>query len=314
MTLPIFDLHCDLLAYLSEIEKSSPLDEASRCSLPLLEQGGVKGQTLAVFAEKKEGSRKEAENQLACYRQMMRDFPEASTSFILAVESCCGLLEEDEPLELLFSRFDEEKWLYISLTWKEENRFGGGDQTQIGLKPDGEVLLDYMDGKGVAIDLSHTSDPLAEGILSYIDKKGLDLILIASHSNFRAIKDHPRNLPDHLAKEIIYRGGVIGMNFVRHFVGNEPEDFLKHVSHGLSLGGEETLALGADFFGGISFPAIEHLKPFYQEPFSSSCCYPAFLDLLRTEFSEAQVEKVAALNVKKLIPEHASRRGQYPSS
>ncbi|MCP5506432.1 MAG: membrane dipeptidase [Chlamydiales bacterium] len=300
MNLPIFDLHCDLLAYLSEIEKSSPLDEASRCSLPLLEQGGVKWQTLAVFSEKKEGSRKEAKNQLACYRQMMRDFPETPTNFLLAVESCCGLLEEEEPLELLFPRFEEEQWLYISLTWKEENRFGGGDQTEVGLKPDGEVLLEYMDGKGVAIDLSHTSDALAEGIINHIDKKGLNLIPIASHSNFRAIKDHPRNLPDYLAKEIIYRGGVIGINFVRHFVGNEPQDFLNHVAHGLSLGGEEALALGADFFGGISLPAIEHLKPFYQEPFSSSRCYPEFLKCLRKEFSEAQVQKIASQNAKRL--------------
>ncbi len=97
-------------------------------------------------------------------------------------------LEEDEPLDLLFERFDAKKWLYISLTWKEENRFGGGDQTMVGLKRNGEVLLEYMDGKDVAIDLSHTSNPLAEGILNHIDKKGLKITTIASHSNFRAVK------------------------------------------------------------------------------------------------------------------------------
>lgn len=301
----VIDLHCDLLSYLGEVNRSTPLDEESRCSLPLLEKGGVTLQTLAVFSKKQKGSRKEAETQLTCYRKILQDYPEKKTKFLLAIESGCGLLEEEEPLDLLFPRFDAAKWLYVSLTWKEENRFGGGDQTKVGLKRDGEIFLEYMEGKGAYIDLSHTSDPLAEGILNYIDKKGLDLIPIASHSNFRVIKDHPRNLPDYLAKEIIRRGGVIGINFVRHFVGNEPEDFLRHIRHGLFLGGEDTLALGADFFGGISLPAIEHLKPFYQKSFSNSSCYPQFLNLLREEFSLSQVEKIASLNAKKMTSEHA---------
>lgn len=301
----VIDLHCDLLAYLSEINGGTPLDEQSRCSLPLLEKGGVVFQALAVFAEKKHGSRKEAENQLACYRKMLKDFPEAKTQFLLAIESGCTLLEEEESFDLLFPRFEEEKWLYVSLTWKEENRFGGGDQSQVGLKDDGKTLLEYMDGKGIAIDLSHTSDSLAEGILNHIDKKGLEITPIASHSNFRTVKDSRRNLPDHLAKEIMSRGGVIGINFVRHIIGNEPEAFLQHIHHGLSLGGEDALALGADFFGGISLPAIDHLKPFYQEAFSNSSCYPQLFDLMRTEFSETQIKKIAHLNAKRLIPEHA---------
>ncbi len=35
--------------------------------------------------------------------------------------------------------------------------------TQVGLKEDGRKLLDYMDGKRVAIDLSHSSDALVLG-------------------------------------------------------------------------------------------------------------------------------------------------------
>lgn len=300
----VVDLHCDLLAYLSEVDGSTPLDEASRCSLPLLEKGGVVFQTLAVFSELGKGSRRTAEIQIACYRKMLRDFPHSKTQFILAIESACGLLEEEESIDFLFPRFDEEKWFYMSLTWKEENRFGGGDQTKVGLKREGEILLEYMNGKGVAIDLSHASDLLAEGILNYIDRKGLEITPIASHSNFRSIKNHPRNLPDYLAKEIMDRGGVIGINFVRHFVGNDPEDFLKHIQHGISLGGEEALALGADFFGGLSLPAIEHLKPFYQESFSNSSSFPQFFTLLRKELSESQIEKIAYRNAKKLFPQH----------
>lgn len=302
MSIPVIDLHCDLLAFLNEDRTNNdPLDEASRCSLPFLERGGVVFQVLAIFSELGKGSRQEAEGQIECYQQTVKNHPESKTTFALAIESACGLLEEEEPLDLLFGRFDQEKWMYVSLTWKEENRFGGGDQTKKGLKRDGELLLEYMDAKEVAIDLSHASDPLAEGILNYIDKKGLQITPIASHSNFRAVKNHPRNLPDALAKEIIARKGVIGMNFVRHFVGNHSEDFLSHIHHGIALGGEDTLALGADFFGGISLPSTQHLQPFYQEGFSNSSCYPRFLGLLESELSKNQVEKIAHLNAGRFI-------------
>lgn len=302
MKTPIIDLHCDLLAFLNEDRQNNgPMDESSRCSLPLLEKGGVFFQTLAVFTELGLGSRKQAEEQIECFYEKLKNNPQAKTEFALAIENCSGLLEEDESFDLLFDRFDQEKWLYLSLTWKEENRFGGGDQSKVGLKRDGEILLEYMDGKGSAIDLSHASDALAEGILNHIDKKGFQITPIASHSNFRVIKDHPRNLPDPFAKEIIARKGVIGINFVRHFVGDYPEDFLNHIHHGIALGGEETLALGADFFGGIPIPAIEHLQPFYQESFSNSGCYPAFIDLLESRFSKDQIQKIANGNAKRLI-------------
>ena len=61
--------------------------------------------------------------------------------------------------------------LYISLTHHGENRFGGGNKADAGLKDDGEALLDYIDGKHIAIDLSHTSDALAHGIVNHIDRK-----------------------------------------------------------------------------------------------------------------------------------------------
>lgn len=290
MSIPVVDLHCDLLAYLNDDrDKHSPEDETSRCSLPLLKKGGVSFQALALFSETGKQPRKEFEGQLKCYHTIKTM---EGPQFALAIENASGLLEEGELIDLLPKRFDQEKWLYVSMTWKDENRFGGGDMTQVGLKEDGRKLLDYMDGKGVAIDLSHSSDALAKEILDYLHKKGLKILPIASHSNFREVKAHPRNLPDSFAKEIIRMGGVIGINFVRHFVGNEPEDFVRHIEHGLSLGGEDALVLGADFFGGISIPAIEHLKPFYQNRYSNSGCYPAFYQLLETAFGLEQADKI----------------------
>ena len=163
-----------------------------------------------------------------------------------------------------------EKILYVSLTWNHENRFGGGNASQVGLKRDGELFLDYLSEQRVAIDLSHTSDALAHDILNYIDRKGLKLTPIASHSSFRSIKDCPHNLPDDLAREIIRRGGMIGINFVRHFIGDRPEDFLEHIHHGIALGAENSLSLGADFYGGVEISIHilpERSFPIFQQDF-----------------------------------------------
>ena len=108
-----------------------------------------------------------------------------------------------------------------------------------------------------------------------------------------------RNLPDELAREIIQRGGIIGLNFVRRFVGNENTDFCAHIHHGLSLGGEEAIAIGADFYGGIEIPIDvlpELTFPTFQTAFANSSCYPAFCSLLEEAFSKELVEKIAYKN------------------
>ena len=223
--------------------------------------------------------------------------------FILAIENGSGILDEKEPFDLLFERLDLFQeyggpLLYVSLTWKTENRFGGGDDTKIGLKREGEVFLELLSEKNISIDLSHTSDALADDILNYIHKKNLRLLPIASHSNFRGVLDCPRNLPDSIAEEIIALGGIIGINFVRRFVGNQGSDFLNHIRHGIELGGEKALCLGADFFGGLTLPKLEPLHPNFQTEYNDSSCYQRFLELLETEFSKEQVKGIAHENME----------------
>lgn len=313
------DLHCDLLGCVEEEPKLHFEHPDTNCSIPQLIQGGVKLQTLAVAAITRPGSSQVTERQVDLYKKLLKKYSSV-TSFstyhssseklhcIFAIENASGLIEEDEPLSKAFDRFEAyqsvEKILYVSLTWNHENRFGGGNASPQGLKRDGELFLEYLSGKGVAIDLSHTSDALAFDILSYIDKKKLELIPIASHSNFRSIKDIPRNLPDDIAREIIKHGGIIGINFVRRFVGDRPEDFLEHIHHGIALGAENALSLGADFYGGIEIPAHilpERSFPVFQKDFSNSSCYPQFLDYIRTVFSEDQVQKIAYKNAEHFL-------------
>ncbi len=323
----IFDLHCDLLSYLVQSSRRTVDDVESRCSIPQMQKGGVAFQTLAIFTETGPGSSQRCAQQLAIFQKILRDRPlelcqfareaiakkhlgQQPISLLLAIENASGLLEEDEDLTLCFNRLDRMlheigNILYISLTWNTENRFGGGNATSIGLKRDGEALLDFLDEKRIAIDLSHTSDWLAHDILDYIDRKGLDIQPIASHSNFRKVTDVPRNLPDELAKEIIRRKGIIGMNCIRRFIGQQQSDFLKHLEHGIILGGENALGFGADFFSDIDTLAeLAYLKPYFFSGFDYADCYPKLLDLFRQQFQEDFLRKLAHGNVENFFSRH----------
>ena len=315
MSVPVIDLHCDLLAYLRvDLEKNSPFDPISNCSIPVLENGNVRLQTLALWSETTKGSYKRYTEELYAYYKMLRDFKERVASitnytpekkrvhFALAIESLSCLLEEKEPFEYLIERLKalEDPLVYASLTWNEENRFGGGNLTQVGLKREGEIALEILAEEGIAVDLSHTSDPLADDILNYIHKKSLKLRPIASHSNFRSILNCPRNLPDAVAKEIANFGGVIGINFIRVFIGEQNEDFLKHIQYGIELVGSDAIALGGDLFGGIETPTLQDLKPYYLQ-FDSSACYPEFFQFLEKELSHNQIKKIAHLNAEQFL-------------
>lgn len=318
---PIIDLHCDLLGCIQHDETRLHFEHPeTNCSIIQMRRGGVKLQTLAIASITRPGSSKAGARQVELYQMLRNRYPNEAGSgrefeidspkvfFVFAIENASSLIEEAEPLEEAFRRFEEyqrsERILYVSLTWNHENRFGGGNSSSVGLKRDGEDFLRFLHGKNVAIDFSHTSDALAHDILNFRAKHSLAIPLLASHSNFREVQHAARNLPDEIAQEIIAAKGLIGINFVRRFVGERKEDFLKHVAYGLEIGGEDNLCLGADFYGGVAIPPElipEIQNPPFQKEFGNSSCYPAFLALLRTAFSQEQVDKIAYQNAARFL-------------
>ena len=318
---PIIDLHCDLLVYLLMNSKASPHTQEMGAGLPYLKAGHVGLQVMAIYTAVEQRSSEYGLAQSAIYGQMLKDYPEdffqADANFevekdsrvatVAALESASGICNEEEPLENAFKNLETvlknvERLFYISLTHHDENRFGGGNYSSVGLKDDGRALLDYMDGKQIAIDLSHTSDELAHDILDYTYKRGLNVPVIASHSNFRDLWDHPRNLTKENAQEIIDRGGLIGMNFLRAFLNEtEPNAILDHIKYGMSLeNGASALCFGADFFFTGDFPNPER-DPYYFPNLENATKYQGILDDLRDSLTEVQKERLAYKNVQDFI-------------
>lgn len=294
----IADFHCDLLWYLSNDPKRTVKDPESQASVSLLQEGGVVIQAFPIYTVTGAASVWQGTKQFEIFENLSRldpDFFGPKLKCKLAIENASCFCTEKESLEQGLKRI--ESWWnkypikYISLTWNEENRFGGGAETKTGLKEDGKKLLEWMSGKKIAVDLSHASDALARDILHEIET--LDITPIASHSNFRVICNHPRNLPDDVALGIAHKKGLIGLNLVRHFIGSRLEDLTLHIQHAHKLGIENHLCLGADFFGEVDVEAAKaHLKPYFFEGFSNSACYPKLRKILYSSFSEEFVDNL----------------------
>ena len=321
MNQPVIDLHCDLLSYLTRSNSSIYKTEDVGCAVPYLRDGNVKLQIMAIFAPVESNSHEygliqseifrdlnSQENELYRFeKQHLETFGSNENIGMLAsVESGSAFCDENISLKEGFENLEKiienvGSILYISFTHHAENRFGGGNFSTAGLKNDGKALIDYIHNRNIAIDFSHTSDALAHDILNYISKENINVPIMASHSNYRPVYDHERNLPDDIAKEIIHQKGLIGLNFVRAFVNPEKVNTLQeHVAHGLELGGENTICYGADYFYTKSHPDKSRI-PFYFKEHGNAGCYPEINKVLQEQFGAEQMKKISSQNALDFI-------------
>ncbi len=327
--LPVFDLHCDLLSYLSSVPQASFLNPEIGCALPHLLNGNVKAQVMAIYATVESGSTLKAFNQTQQFSALLEDHAQhvrqihdlgdvtdlgqqSVIGVIAAIENASGFCEEKESLDNGLRKLENMlqnlgRIFYISFTHHGENRFGGGNYASCGLKDDGKYLLEYLDKRQIAIDLAHTSDALAFDILNYIDQKGLHLPVIASHSNFRSIHHHARNLPDEIVHEIITRKGLIGINFLRAYVHDaRPDRLYDHIMYGLQQGEGTGLCFGADFFYHHDFADHSRIPLFFEEH-EDAGKYPAVLQGLENRAVKLPaLEGLCYRNVLQFMQHHWS--------
>lgn len=312
----IADLHCDLLCYLAHDKQRSPFDRSVRCSIPQLQEGGVKLQVLAIYTSTSPQSLSEGMNQVRQFQILLHDHPDIFTTYngdrdkiviIPSIENASSFFDEEEPLEEGFNRIidiqeNDSKIAYLSMTWNEANRFGGGAHTQKGITPDGKLLLQFLNERRIPIDLSHASDALAYDILNEINKSVPTLSVIASHSNARAVHNAARNLPDELISEVINRSGLVGLNFVDQFLG---ESIFPHVERILTLGGHHCLAFGADFYYGMDVPPEHRRDPdsIFSSDYQDASVYPKILEELKEQLhlDKETIKNIAWNNVTRFL-------------
>lgn len=170
-----------------------------------------------------------------------------NTEMFLAVENASMLGGNIDNVQLLV----DNDVKYVTLTWNGENELGCGAMCSnpTGLTDFGVDVVKQLNRHNISIDVSHASDALFYDIVKHTKKP-----IVATHSNSRTVTDVKRNLTDEQFKIIRDMGGIVGLNFYKGFLNNNEEeasidDILRHAEHFLNLGGEDTLAIGADFDG-----------------------------------------------------------------
>jgi membrane dipeptidase len=133
------------------------------------------------------------------------------------------------------------------LTYNTQNLLGSGSTERVdgGVTDYGAEIIGEMNRLGVLVDTSHCGD-----------RTTLDAIEISSvpiaitHSNCRALNNHPRLKSDEAIRKLASKGGVIGITGVRNFVKDkEPttvEDVVDHIDHVVKLVGIDHVGIGTD--------------------------------------------------------------------
>jgi membrane dipeptidase len=133
------------------------------------------------------------------------------------------------------------------LTYNSQNRIGSGstDRVDGGVSDFGTEIIAAMNDVGMLIDVSHSGDRTTLDAISLSSKP-----IAITHSNCRALIDHPRVKTDAAIKALADKGGVMGITGVRMFVRKtDPTtiaDIVDHIDHVVKLTGIEHVGIGSD--------------------------------------------------------------------
>ena len=164
-----------------------------------------------------------------------------------------------------------------------EARSGGG-LTRFGVR-----LVVEMNYLGMLLDVSHVSEAGFWDVMEVSQKP-----VIASHSNCKALCDHPRNLSNEQIRALAKNGGSMGVTFVPRFVdATAPtvDRLLDHVDHVAQLAGAEHVGIGSDFDGGGTL-------------LDDATWFPRITEgLLARGYSETDVRKILGENHLRVLRE-----------
>lgn len=136
---------------------------------------------------------------------------------------------------------------HMLMAYNMKNLVGDGcmERTNDGLSRFGIALVEEMNRVGMIVDVTHTGHRTAMDAFEVSNAP-----VIFSHSNPAAVWDIPRNVKDEAIKACAKTGGVMCINGVGVFMGDNdgsPEMMLKHINYVAELIGPENVGIGTDY-------------------------------------------------------------------
>ena len=206
------------------------------------------------------------------------------------------------------------------LTYNSQNYIGSGstDRVDGGISDYGVEIIKAMNEVGMLIDVSHSGDRTTLDAIELSPRP-----IAFTHSNCRALNNHPRLKTDEAIQKLARKGGVMGITGVRNFVKDrEPttvEDVVDHIDHVVKLVGIEHVGIGTD----SDLMGYDHMQPDQyaklKAAYKASYAFRDKIDtdgfnhprkiydltdaLLRRGYSDSNIQAVLGGNFRRLLGE-----------
>jgi membrane dipeptidase len=210
-------------------------DPKGSVDIPRMKEGGVDAIFFSIWVPSKVKGPiavSRATQQIEALRDQLRKHPDALTLATTAAE-VHEIRKQNEIAVLLgvegghminsdldiLRKYSALGVRYMTLTHSGNAEWADSSTdkpTHNGLSAFGKNVIREMNRLGMMVDVSHVSDKTFRDVLA-ISKAPV----IASHSNCRALCDHPRNMSDAMIRELASKGGVIQINFHVGFLSQE---------------------------------------------------------------------------------------------
>ena len=204
------------------------------------------------------------------------------------------------------------------LTYNSQNLIGSGSTERVdgGVSDFGAAIIKAMNEVGMLVDVSHSGDRTTLDAIDISTKP-----IAFTHSNCRALVNHPRVKTDEAIVALAKKGGVMGMTGVRNFVSaTEPTDVsnvVNHIDHAVKLVGIDHVGIGsdADLHGYDAMPAdqIARTKANYKDSYAfrelidtDGFDHPLKMfdlteELIRRNYSDANIKAILGGNFRRLL-------------
>jgi len=223
-----------------------------------------------------------------------------------------------------FQRPSDVKYFYdigqrcSQLTYNSQNRIGSGSTDRIdgGVSDFGAAIIEEMNKVGMLVDVSHSGDKTTLDAIA-ISKKPIAI----THSNCRALINHPRVKTDEAIKAMAAKGGVMGITGVRNFVTTKDPttvaNVVDHIDHVVKLVGIDHVGIGTDAdlngYDDVSPEMNKQLRGSYKDSYAFRekidvdgfdhplKMYNLTEELIRRNYSDANIQAILGGNFLRLL-------------